>query len=612
MRYPKLKTCVVRRIGLWAGLLLALSGTVEAQWTTQRIELDAGWNTVFLHVQPEPSDCDTIFAQAPFRAEMVRRYKNAFSSVQYVADPSGIIDREAEWLTWVPADEEYGFIRNLHRLEVGKAYLLKLPDTSSNVVWELVGKPLNKDIAWRANAFNLVGFQVNDSAPPTFSAFFSASSALSNQPIYRLDKAGRWREELHPDTALLRDGEAFWIRARGHSDYQGPVRVETEMNTGLDYGSKLVQRALRIHNPSTRAQRLRLTLLPSQPAPPSAGEAAGDVLLSYRRRDWTGEEPCWEDMTHAEPITVDVGAGERWEGMFAVRRADMLPTEPGTHGNFYQSLLLITNDTGSLRFTVPVSAEGLRTLKPDGTSVHPYAGLWKGYAEIDRVSMPSPEASAPLKTKSTFPLRLILHVDAQGKAHLLPNVVLMWKDGTLKPDPQNPAVEIVDTPGRFVLVTDEALIPRFKGVTLRDGEQVGRRISSIVFGMGEPLPLEGNSGDPRLLGKELRGALSTDHDDRLNPFKHLYHPDHDNLDPRFEKKLAEGKESFSVERELSLVFARDPEEGCLPGWGDDQLSGTYRETIRGIHSQPIRVEGVFRLYQMSGVDRLNDGLRSQR
>jgi hypothetical protein len=31
---------------------------VQAQWTTQTITLQAGWNAVHLEVQPEPADCD--------------------------------------------------------------------------------------------------------------------------------------------------------------------------------------------------------------------------------------------------------------------------------------------------------------------------------------------------------------------------------------------------------------------------------------------------------------------------------------------------------------------------------------------------------------------------
>ena len=32
----------------------------RGQWVTQEIELNDGWNAIFLHVQPEPADCEAV------------------------------------------------------------------------------------------------------------------------------------------------------------------------------------------------------------------------------------------------------------------------------------------------------------------------------------------------------------------------------------------------------------------------------------------------------------------------------------------------------------------------------------------------------------------------
>jgi len=72
-------------------------------------------------------------------------------------------------------------------------------------------------------------------------------------------------------------------------------------------------------------------------------------------------------------------------------------------------------------------------------------------------------------------------------------------------------------------------------------------------------------------------------DDPLNPFQHAYHPDHDNLDARFAQKLPEGRESFTVSRQLQIQFTEtDPANLGLAGWGDTQLGGVYQETIVGL------------------------------
>jgi hypothetical protein len=101
-------------------------------------------------------------------------------------------------------------------------------------------------------------------------------------------------------------------------------------------------------------------------------------------------------------------------------------------------------------------------------------------------------------------------------------------------------------------------------------------------------------------------VVNLDYDHPLNPFKHRFHPDHNNLDERFEQKLPEGKESFTVTRAISLEFtATDPMGLNPPSWGDSELGGVYRETFTGLHRHPIQVSGTFRLVRTSRAAALN-------
>jgi hypothetical protein len=110
-------------------------------------------------------------------------------------------------------------------------------------------------------------------------------------------------------------------------------------------------------------------------------------------------------------------------------------------------------------------------------------------------------------------------------------------------------------------------------------------------------------------GDTLSCTVTIDYDDPQNPFKHGYHPDHDNLDERFEEKLPEGVESLTVTRQIQLQFtANDPEGLLLAGWGDNQLGGLYRETVTGLHRSAIHSSGRFRLYRASNTPVLNNGL----
>jgi hypothetical protein len=197
-------------------------------------------------------------------------------------------------------------------------------------------------------------------------------------------------------------------------------------------------------------------------------------------------------------------------------------------------------------------------------------------------------------------------VDGSGKVVLLQKVLQMFKEGTLKPDPADPALNIIDQPGHFVLVTDDALIARFSGATLRDGQSVARRISSPAFGFTRPVAF---SGPGEFGSGKLTCQVSIDYNDRLNPFKHRYHPEHDNLDDRFEQALPEGTESFTVTRQIEIEFtAEDPDRLAIAGWGDNQLGGIFRETVTGLHNKTIYSEGTFRLTQASRIGILNDGL----
>jgi hypothetical protein len=131
---------------------------------------------------------------------------------------------------------------------------------------------------------------------------------------------------------------------------------------------------------------------------------------------------------------------------------------------------------------------------------------------------------------------------------------------------------------------------------------VGRRFSTSAFGFRSPR-------DMSISGDTLSCVITLDYDDPVNPFKHLYHPDHDNMDERFEEKLPEGVESLTVTRQIQLQFtASDPEGLLLAGWGDNQVGGIYQETVAGLHRATIYASGWFRLHRASSTPVLDNGL----
>src|SRR5215472_14471432 len=111
----KFAICVVG-LGLWATV-------ASAQWATQTLSLRAGWTAVFLEVQPNPADCDTVFSGLP--VESVWAWNSRFSTVQYISDPNSLLPGQPDWLTWVPAGSTNRVSANLFNLQGGRAYLIK-------------------------------------------------------------------------------------------------------------------------------------------------------------------------------------------------------------------------------------------------------------------------------------------------------------------------------------------------------------------------------------------------------------------------------------------------------------------------------------------------------
>jgi hypothetical protein len=274
-----------------------------------------------------------------------------------------------------------------------------------------------------------------------------------------------------------------------------------------------------------------------------------------------------------------------------------------TAGKF-QSLLEITDDLGT-RWVVPVTAgSSLETAGFEGSQndsiPSPHTGLWVGEAVLNAVSHVGnvTDPVLPRTAGGDFSFRIIIHVDHGGAARLLQRVYLVRKPPVLVPDPEEPELNRIAEPGRIVAFTDEALIPGVIG----PGEISGRRVSSAAFGFKQPLSLSGGTFG----SGTLNGVAAIGFDDPLNPFKHLYHPDHNNLDERFEQKLVEGRESFTVSRSVSFEFTgTDPSGLNPPGWGTSELGGIYRESIAGLHRDVIRVRGTFRMVRISDAGVLN-------
>ena len=107
-------------------------------------------------------------------------------------------------------------------------------------------------------------------------------------------------------------------------------------------------------------------------------------------------------------------------------------------------------------------------------------------------------------------------------------------------------------------------------------------------------------------GNVLTGEIVLRPDYPLNPFRHKYHPDHDNLNSQFEPITDESQaESYGVQRSLRFELSSASTATDQPDPAYSIMEGTYRETLVGLHKQPLLVKGSFRLVRVSYISELN-------
>jgi hypothetical protein len=562
------------------GASLPLGWAACAQVVTQSLTLQPGWNAIHLEVQPADNSADGVFGALPVASVWARAERLA--SAEFIQNASEAAFNEAGWLRWFHPSRPEAFLNNLHAVHANRSYLVK--STNANPInWSVTGRPALRQTGWVPDAYNLRGLPVDPVTPPTFLNFFRHSAAHFNaassqlEKIYRLNSSGQWTQVSSNEFAQA--GAAYWIYTRGASDFVAPLSAALELGDGLDFGLELSEVSLRLRNGTASSMNVMVQDL----------GLAGPVALSYYQfNPALGGQ--WPPLP--TPLVSSPAAGAEVRLRIGVRRQDLA-------GASYASVLEIKNGAGT-RFLLPVSAEKGAV----AAGIHTRAGLWVGTATLNAVSEAnSANPTNPTPTKSELNLRLLIHVNAAGQARLLKQVIQMWRDGTFVTGPNGDRVP--DQPGEFVLLTDDSLIPLFNGATVRDGEPVGRRISTVGydFPVGATdhfLNLAGGL-DP---GQKLTGTLTVPFDHATNPFKHRYHPDHDNLNARFDGPATE---SFTATRQLELEFTASPPGPAAPDFGYNVLGGVYRERITGVHNRPIRVSGTFRLSRISPIAELNPG-----
>jgi len=324
-------------------LSLAIIGTVVHAQTevTQTFTLHPGWNAIFLEVQPEPRNPAAVFDGLDDLDSVWTRLSRE-STAEFIQDPSEDLYGQPGWHAYfnVPQDDFRSKLTNLFAVLGNQAYLFKIKDTApaGGFTWDITAAPSMRKIRWLADSFNLVGFHLDPSNPPTFAAFFAPSPAHNGQAVYRLNnQSGKWEFVQDPASATMRSDEAYWIYCEGSSTYQGPLRVDLPISDGLHFGEGLTRQTVTLTNLSSVTRTVDFAL-------------SGEVVLYYREWDVTNGYFIWKPLNQMPPVALQPESSRNvW---LEVRRELM-------NSGLSQSLLEISDDRG-IRIRVPVSAEKIQ------------------------------------------------------------------------------------------------------------------------------------------------------------------------------------------------------------------------------------------------------------
>ncbi len=269
-----------------------IASSVVGPVITQAFTLQAGWNAIYLEVEPintsplvnigtaadpiwvhEKSTMETVFAglAASGALESVWGWNVPTTRVDYIVDPTEGLWDEPGWRRYIPESKagpdgaSQGFLTNLLSLHANSGYLVKLKDDlAGTATLQVSGAPIVQRQRWIKGSYNLTGFPITPGAAPTV-AMFTGGSPITE--IRRLTANGSWTPPLAAANTLA-VGVAYLVYyndqdANAPDDYTAPLQFMDPVSDGLAFtrGAAGGRQSLRIENLSAFDATLTLALI---------------------------------------------------------------------------------------------------------------------------------------------------------------------------------------------------------------------------------------------------------------------------------------------------------------------------------------------------------------
>lgn len=536
--YTRLAICAV----MWA----ILSEVALGQLVTESINLQAGWNAVWLNLEPEPNTLDEILA-----AQSPSLDYQAIWTLEGNRTNSAILTGDATGRWFFHDRDVPAALSTLNVLHGHRGYLINMRSAGQLL---LTGRPLIRNTQFTSRTSTLFGVLTDvTSGFFSFEEFFSHPKAIgkvrtsgtpATHDIFTLFAGAYVRKNF---VSAIQPNTAYWVNVTQDFEYSGPLDVLSAPN-GLSFGRNTSLRTLSIEVPaSTSAQTLQLqardcAVLSISGACSAGGESVD--WLQYRDSTQTGL-PVWQPLSSGLSVVVPSGT-TRVDVDLRARRADLATAARNRGGGvLIEDFPLVIDVTDDL---------GARAVLSASVSIEPVFGTWIGRATLTQVSVHPGLQVLPLDQSDAPPMGMTLLLDL--------------------PDPAG---------GGSPQLLESLAVSIF-----RDGRPLTRVFNSILF--DRPVPLVGDPGDPLdPLGATgtMHGTLHISPEDPLNPYRHRYHPEH--------------RKGYDITRDITITFESpvdrlsDELAGLDGTFGPQQLAGQYTEVITGISALPITVHGTFRL-----------------
>lgn len=575
---------------LGALLLPVLTPVLHAEWRTESFALKQGWNAIYPLVDASHTTLDAMLAAHPDIQEVWRWQPERVDPIQ-PGNPDNL-PTGAEWSVWKAGmPEETTF----DKLYANYGYLVKLVTGAPDQTLQVKGRPVIPEVRWRGDGLHLTGFPVLASGTtPTFSSYLAPTGfALGQAEILRYTSgpiaAGANPLAVNPSVSRIARGQAYWIRVEQFSRYYGPLVAEVDSGDEVRFGSRSDTTKLVLKNHTNASLTFTLGSAASESAPGGQTVVSGQLPL-------LAQVDAEMEFTALGTRTITLAAG-------AVVQVRLLPDRTamtGVVGARFAALLHLRTTAGVMgqEMFIPATAE-----------VSSPAGLWIGEASITQVGsilrrfqrdaagntmkdangnpllledLTTPGGATELPAVSRpYVLRLIVHVDSSGQARLLSHI---YQGKLAAAPPEQPIGLALQESALDSSTLDKAV-----------------RLSVAHLPLDTNLPINGLFTPGGSLAGD--GDLVTPHTSAVNPFVHAYHPDHDNLDARYQNPLPAGRESFEIRRQISLDFDNSRPADLPTTWGATLMSGIYQETITGTTKpgSALRVRGPFVLHKVSDI-----------